>query len=369
MIPRRVVRQRGSGKSRKANNVDFPGPFRPLPPLINNTSGASNFNNSNKNNNSNNFYSTNNIEPTTLELLDTTTIDSTHREKLLRASNNTNNKGDDNSTSSTQSSRNNESSSDCNDQLPLVHLPPVTRPVDLTTDHSAYNPVEVMAVLRRCNNAPRVISSGLGGGIKRVAGNLAVTRALGDAYLKTPLLSFNPYKSHAPYITARPEVNCRPLVKGLDNVLILATDGVWERASGEDVLRWVRNFYEERVAEAERRNNRRQNNNDNTAQFMDNNKAATTATLMADANDNNETPDGDIKSCSRFTHEAEERDLFETTTTVCDSVDRGSKCYRSLWFSFMFVYSFTLTYLTAVRPTMFFYKDWPYDTTTQNLLC
>jgi serine/threonine protein phosphatase PrpC len=151
------------------------------------------------------------------------------------------------------------SSLDSDDIFPLVHLPPVTRPIDLTTDHSAYNPAEVTAVLRRCNNAPRAISAGLGGGIKRVAGSLAVTRALGDAYLKTPALSFLPYKHHAPYITARPEVNCRPLVKDGDKILILATDGVWERASGEDSLRWVRNFYEQRVAEAERRTNRRMN--------------------------------------------------------------------------------------------------------------
>ncbi|KAL3933056.1 MAG: hypothetical protein SGARI_003802, partial [Bacillariaceae sp.] len=51
------------------------------------------------------------------------------------------------------------------------------------------------------------------------------------------------------------KVNCRPIVKGGDKVLILATDGVWERASGEDVLRWARTFYAERIAEAERRNN------------------------------------------------------------------------------------------------------------------
>jgi serine/threonine protein phosphatase PrpC len=82
----------------------------------------------------------------------------------------------------------------------------------------------VTAVLRRCNNAPKAISAGMGGGIKRVAGSLAVTRALGDAYLKTPKLSFLPYKKHAPYITARPEVNCRLLVKEGDKVLILATD-------------------------------------------------------------------------------------------------------------------------------------------------
>lgn len=149
------------------------------------------------------------------------------------------------------------SSQDSDEAREPIHLPPVTRPIDLTTDHSAYNPAEVTAVLRRCSNAPRAISAGVGGGIKRVAGSLAVTRALGDAYLKTPRLSFLPYKVHAPYITARPEVNCRPVTSTSDKVLILATDGVWERASGEDALRWVRNFYTERIAEAERRNKRR----------------------------------------------------------------------------------------------------------------
>mmetsp|Transcript_11373 Transcript_11373/g.20954 ORF Transcript_11373/g.20954 Transcript_11373/m.20954 type:complete len:1597 (+) Transcript_11373:96-4886(+) len=134
-----------------------------------------------------------------------------------------------------------------------IHPPPLPlsmlmRPIDLTTDHSAYNPAEVTAVLRRCNNAPKAISSASSGGIKRVAGSLAVTRAFGDAYLKTPRLSFFPYKRHAPYITARPEVNCRVLTKGADRILLLASDGVWERASGDDVLRWVRNYYNARIA-------------------------------------------------------------------------------------------------------------------------
>jgi len=66
--------------------------------------------------------------------------------------------------------------------------------------------------------------------------------------LKTPRLSFFPYKRHAPYITARPEVNCRVLTKGADRILILASDGVWERAAGDDVLRWVRNYYNARIA-------------------------------------------------------------------------------------------------------------------------
>jgi len=217
-FPRRVVRS----KSRRRASDDTSGPFIALPPLLKEDNNKR------------------------VEFDFETDISNRERRK---------NAGKDPSVSTA-------SSDDTNDSLPLVSLPPSIRPIDLTTDHSAYNPAEVTAVLRRCNNAPRAISAGVGGGIKRVAGSLAVTRALGDAYLKTPLLSFLPYKSHAPYITGRPEVNCRPLVKDGDKVLILATDGVWERASGEDILRWVRNFYEERLAEAVRRNNRRLNQQD-----------------------------------------------------------------------------------------------------------
>ena len=209
------------------------------------------------------------------------------------------------------SSESSVSTPDSIDLLPLLQLHPGTRPIDLTTDHSAYNPAEVTAVLRRCNNAPRAISAGVGGGIKRVAGSLAVTRALGDAYLKTPLLSFLPYKSHAPYITARPEVNCRPLVKSVDKVLVLATDGVWERASGEDVLRWVRNFYDERVAEAERRKHRRLN------------PAAYKASQSSD--DDNDSGCEAIYSKQQSVlqqQEGSERDLFESK---CDNDPPGRK--------------------------------------------
>jgi serine/threonine protein phosphatase PrpC len=68
-----------------------------------------------------------------------------------------------------ESSDSSSSSQDSEELMHLIHLPPVTRPIDLTTDHSAYNPAEVAAVLRRCNNAPRAIAAGVGGGIKRVA--------------------------------------------------------------------------------------------------------------------------------------------------------------------------------------------------------
>lgn len=41
----------------------------------------------------------------------------------------------------------------------------------------------------------------------RVAGSLAVTRAIGDAYLKVPELSLPPFRQHVPYITAQPQTS------------------------------------------------------------------------------------------------------------------------------------------------------------------
>ena len=166
-------------------------------------------------------------------------------------------RGADGNNSDGSSKQSSEFSYGSSDSSPPLVLAAHVRPIDLTKDHSAYNPTEVSAVLRRCNNAPRAISAGVGGGIKRVAGSLAVTRALGDAYLKTPRLSFAPFARHAPYITAQPEVSCRMLTKNGDRVLVLATDGVWERCTGEDVLRWIRNYTAERIADAGRRSNRR----------------------------------------------------------------------------------------------------------------
>lgn len=257
-VPLRVVRQKSS-RRRALDHIQ--GPYNPLPPLVlkDDTKDESD-------------------NPQRKPDFDVETDMAARRAST----------GKDPSDSST-------SSQDSDDPPPLIHLQTFTRPIDLTTDHSAYNPAEVTAVLRRCNNAPRAISAGVGSGIKRVAGSLAVTRALGDAYLKTPELSFLPYKSHAPYITARPEVNCRPLVKDVDKVLILATDGVWERASGEDVLRWVRNFYEERIAEAERRNNRR-------------NQVVETAKVVAVSQPQSKD---EIETAAKNSQDGAERDLFE----------------------------------------------------------
>ena len=137
----------------------------------------------------------------------------------------------------------------------LTALPQNMRSVDLTVDHSAYNPTEIKLVKERSKYAPRAIAPASCGGIQRVAGSLAVTRALGDAYLKTPKLSFYPYKRHAPYISALPQVSRRILAKDeesgelCDRILILASDGVWERASGRDVINWIQSFFKTKVDE------------------------------------------------------------------------------------------------------------------------
>jgi serine/threonine protein phosphatase PrpC len=72
--------------------------------------------------------------------------------------------------------------------------------------------------------------------LPRAGGNLAVTRALGDAHLKDPWFAINYQKDKVPYIHAIPEIT---IVKkrGHDTspVIVMATDGVWEILDKEEV--------------------------------------------------------------------------------------------------------------------------------------
>lgn len=120
--------------------------------------------------------------------------------------------------------------------------PNALRATTLTKDHTPYNQKEASLVRERCNYAPKAISSSANGGIQRVAGSLSVTRALGDAYLKTPMLSFSPYKAHAPYISALPEVSAR-ILNQEDRLLVLASDGVWERVNGDQIAHWMGHYF------------------------------------------------------------------------------------------------------------------------------
>ena len=106
----------------------------------------------------------------------------------------------------------------------------------LTVDHSASNTEEQELVRQRCNYAPHAITHIVRSGVCRVAGSLAITRALGDAYLKVPELSFGVYKDHCPYITCQPTISSRAIPLSCtvedDVLLCLASDGVLEKLDG-----------------------------------------------------------------------------------------------------------------------------------------
>jgi pyruvate dehydrogenase phosphatase len=128
--------------------------------------------------------------------------------------------------------------------VPSVCLQSVT----LTRDHTPYNHAEAMLVRQRCKSAPNAIAPAISGGIKRVAGSLSVTRALGDAYLKCKRVSFAPFKDHAPYITACPEIRMRE-IDDRAMFLVLGTDGVWEKVDGAKIAKWVSKFFDKLTEE------------------------------------------------------------------------------------------------------------------------
>ncbi|CAM9922500.1 unnamed protein product [Ectocarpus sp. 8 AP-2014] len=115
--------------------------------------------------------------------------------------------------------------------------------IALSRDHNCDDADEVALVRARSgdDNAIRASRNDEWKGaraIKRVAGSLAVTRAIGDAYLKRAAFSFSPYKEGVPYITAEPEVTVVELTSK-DRFLVLASDGVWEQVSNEEAVQCV----------------------------------------------------------------------------------------------------------------------------------
>jgi hypothetical protein len=82
----------------------------------------------------------------------------------------------------------------------------------------------------------------------RVAGSLAVTRALGDGYLKISDLSSSIYKDYVPYITCRPTIHARKLLPS-DVCLILASDGLWNYLNAKDSIAVIKSDLTEEVLE------------------------------------------------------------------------------------------------------------------------
>jgi len=111
---------------------------------------------------------------------------------------------------------------------------------ELTMDHNLSNPAEAKLLVHLHQSEKGVITGKDNG--KRVKGALKVTRSLGDLYLKDRQFNCLPLPSifqakepfHPPYILNEPQVITRTLEDN-DRFLLMASDGLWENVSTEDV--------------------------------------------------------------------------------------------------------------------------------------
>eukprot|EP01041_Mallomonas_annulata_P006829 gene6829-13834_t len=69
----------------------------------------------------------------------------------------------------------------------------------------------------------------------RVGRSLAVTRALGDGYLKRKSVSQEPHSEYVPYITARPTI-CHGTISPNHKAIVLASDGLWNHVCATEFL-------------------------------------------------------------------------------------------------------------------------------------
>eukprot|EP00697_Spironema_sp_BW2_P006163 gnl/Spiro4/18592_TR9970_c0_g1_i1.p1 gnl/Spiro4/18592_TR9970_c0_g1~~gnl/Spiro4/18592_TR9970_c0_g1_i1.p1 ORF type:complete len:277 (+),score=61.25 gnl/Spiro4/18592_TR9970_c0_g1_i1:385-1215(+) len=122
--------------------------------------------------------------------------------------------------------------------------------VPLSSDHNTYNETEV-AVVRARSSDPDAVRRHANDvdciGPTRVGGHLMVTRSIGDMYLKDAEFSILP-PQYLPYITADPEITVQPLDSTAE-FLVLASDGLWEHMSNEEVVETVANFQGPNVAD------------------------------------------------------------------------------------------------------------------------
>ena len=112
----------------------------------------------------------------------------------------------------------------------------------LSVDQDCQNEKECMLVRQRTADKNPIRRSPLSGGPLRVAGSLMVTRAMGDAYLKRKEKSFLPYSRYVPYITCTPVIKTRRLDPESDKFVLLASDGLYNWMSNQEVVDVVRAY-------------------------------------------------------------------------------------------------------------------------------
>jgi len=121
----------------------------------------------------------------------------------------------------------------------------VLKPVVLNSEHNTRNIAEVELLRKRTTDplpirgAPNDDTPG-----SRIGGMISVTRALGDGLLKKLHMTLPVYAKHLPYLTSEPEIT-KFQISSRDEFVILATDGLFEHVSFDDVLGWIQGYLAE----------------------------------------------------------------------------------------------------------------------------
>eukprot|EP00002_Diphylleia_rotans_P020506 TRINITY_DN3976_c0_g2_i1.p1 TRINITY_DN3976_c0_g2~~TRINITY_DN3976_c0_g2_i1.p1 ORF type:complete len:486 (+),score=113.91 TRINITY_DN3976_c0_g2_i1:229-1686(+) len=116
--------------------------------------------------------------------------------------------------------------------------------IAMSSDHNCYNPEEKKTTILRSGDrnaircSPQDIRAGNSKAIPRVAGFLAVTRSLGDFYLKDPEIAKRAQLRYCPYLTCEPDVKVFTIDQSME-FLVLASDGLWEHMSSKDVVEFL----------------------------------------------------------------------------------------------------------------------------------
>jgi pyruvate dehydrogenase phosphatase len=120
----------------------------------------------------------------------------------------------------------------------------------LSEDQTGSNPKEAARMRAEHPDEPYVIRNG------RVLGNLEPTRAFGDAFYKWSRETQERIKRHffgktphqflqtPPYVTAEPVVTSTHIEPGKGDFVVLATDGLWEMLTNEEVIGLVGQWIE-----------------------------------------------------------------------------------------------------------------------------
>jgi hypothetical protein len=129
----------------------------------------------------------------------------------------------------------------------------------VTTDHTCHVPEEraLVAYLSSDPNPCRPSEIGLKtyglAAPDRVAGSLAITRALGDGYLKRHDVSLPAYRKHLPYISSVPTVYHRH-IHDSDIAIVLASDGLWNHLTAQECCQILRSSYEQSASAKQKQN-------------------------------------------------------------------------------------------------------------------